>query len=168
MKIRITVDPAMKELKCKPIGVISTLFNEAKGTPIQPTGAQGVEGTVKICPEYCAGLKDLDGFSHLILLYHFHLTEGYSLTVRPYMDENTHGVFATRFPGRPNPMGLSVVRLVKVEDCTLRIQDVDIVNGTPLLDIKPYVPAFDLRETDQIGWLSSKATNVRHTRSDGD
>ncbi len=157
----------MKEFKYKSIGVIHTPFKEAKGTPIQPTGAEGVEGTVEVDPEYCAGLKDIEGFSHLILLYHFHLTEGYSLEVRPYLDKATHGVFSTRIPGRPNPIGLSVVRLVNVEDCTLHIQDVDIVDGTPLLDIKPYVPAFDLRETDQIGWLSGKSEKVCHTKSDG-
>ena len=157
----------MREFNYRPIGVIHSPFKEAKGTPIQPIGAEGVDGTIEVDPEYCAGLKDIDGFSHLILLYHFHLTGGYSLEVRPYLDTATHGVFSTRIPGRPNPIGLSVVRLVKVENCTLHIQDVDIVDGTPLLDIKPYVPAFDLRETDQIGWLSGKSRHVHHTKSDG-
>lgn len=155
------------EFNYRSIGVIHSPFKEARGTPIQPTGAEGVDGTIEVDPEYCAGLKDIGGFSHLILLYHFHLTEGYSLEVRPYLDTATHGVFSTRIPGRPNPIGLSVVRLVKVENCTLHIQDVDIIDGTPLLDIKPYVPAFDLRETEQIGWLSGKSRNVRHTKSDG-
>lgn len=157
----------MEKLNYKPIGVIHSPFKEARGTPIQPTGAEGIEGTVEIFPEYCAGLKDIDGFSHLILLYHFHLTDGYSLEVRPYLDKRIHGVFSTRIPGRPNPIGLSVVRLIKVENCTLHIQDVDIVDGTPLLDIKPYVPEFDLREIDQIGWLSGKAGGARHTKSNG-
>jgi len=157
----------MMEFNYRSIGVIHSPFKEARGTPIQPTGAEGVDGTIEVDPEYCAGLKDIGGFSHLILLYHFHLTEGYSLEVRPYLDTATHGVFSTRIPGRPNPIGLSVVRLVKVENCTLHIQDVDIIDGTPLLDIKPYVPAFDLRETEQIGWLSGKSRNVRHTKSDG-
>ena len=157
----------MREFNYRSIGVIHSPFKEAKGTPIQPIGAEGVDGTIEVDPEYCAGLKDIDGFSHLILLYHFHLTGGYSLEVRPYLDTATHGVFSTRIPGRPNPIGLSVVRLVKVENCTLHIQDVDIVDGTPLLDIKPYVPAFDLRETDQIGWLSGKSRYVHHTKSDG-
>lgn len=150
-----------------PIGVIRTPFKEPRGTPIQPTGAKEVKGVIEIDPEYCAGLKDLDGFSYLILLYHFHMTEGFSLEVRPYMDKETHGVFATRIPGRPNPIGLSVVRLVKVEGCKLHIQDVDIIDGTPLLDIKPYVPAFDLRETNEIGWLTGKSGGVRHAKSDG-
>jgi tRNA-Thr(GGU) m(6)t(6)A37 methyltransferase TsaA len=155
------------ELTCRSIGVIHTPYREPRGTPIQPTGALGVEGTVEVFPEYCQGLRDLEGFSHVILLYHFHLSEGYSLTVRPYIDEEARGVFATRFPGRPNPLGLSIVRLTGVDGCALRIMDVDIVDGTPLLDIKPYVPAFDHREGVRTGWLTERATNVRHTRSDG-
>ena len=157
----------MEELTYRPIGVIRTPHKEPKGTPIQPTGAQGIEGTIELNPEYRPGLKDLEGFSHVILLYHFHRAEGYSLQVKPYMDKDTHGVFATRIPGRPNPIGLSVVRLLDIEGGTLRIQDVDILDGTPLLDIKPYVPAFDHRETDRIGWLTGRSGDVRHTKSDG-
>ena len=157
----------MEELTYRPIGVIRTPHKEPKGTPIQPTGAQGIEGTIELNPEYRPGLKDLEGFSHVILLYHFHRAEGYSLQVKPYMDKDTHGVFATRIPGRPNPIGLSVVRLLDIEGGTLRIQDVDILDGTPLLDIKPYVPAFDHRETDRIGWLTGRSGDVQHTKSDG-
>ena len=155
------------ELTCRPIGVIHTPYREPRGTPIQPTGALGVEGTVEVFPEYAQGLKDLDGFSHVILLYYFHLSGGCSLTVRPYMDKEVRGVFATRFPGRPNPIGLSVVRLKGVDGRVLRITDVDIVDGTPLLDIKPYVPAFDHREDVRIGWLTERAVKVRNTKSDG-
>jgi tRNA-Thr(GGU) m(6)t(6)A37 methyltransferase TsaA len=155
------------EYTYRPIGVIRTPHKEPKGTPIQPTGAQGIEGTIELSTEYTPGLKDLEGFSHVILLYHFHRAEGYSLQVKPYMDKDTHGVFATRIPGRPNPIGLSVVRLLGIEGGTLRIQDVDILDGTPLLDIKPYVPAFDHRETDRIGWLTGRSGDVRHTKSDG-
>ena len=155
------------EFKYKPIGVIHSPFKEVKGTPIQPTGAKGIKGVIEINPEHRAGLKDLEEFSHLILLYHFHLTDGYSLQVRPYLDDITHGVFATRIPGRPNPIGLSIVRLVKIEGCTIHIQDVDIIDDTPLLDIKPYVPAFDLRETEEIGWLKGRADKVAHVKSDG-
>jgi len=155
------------ELTIKPIGVIHTPYREPRGTPIQPTGALGVEGTVEVFPEYAQGLKDLDGFSHVILLYHFHLSGGCSLTVMPYMDKEVRGVFATRFPGRPNPIGLSVVRLKGVDGRVLRIMDVDIVDGTPLLDIKPYVPAFDHREDVMIGWLTERAVKVRTTKSDG-
>jgi tRNA-Thr(GGU) m(6)t(6)A37 methyltransferase TsaA len=155
------------EFSYKPIGVIHSPFKEVKGTPIQPTGAEGIKGVIEIDQEYRHGLKDLDGFSHLILLYHFHLAKGYSLQVRPYLDTTSHGVFATRIPGRPNPIGLSIVRLVKINDCTIHIQDVDIIDGTPLLDIKPYVPVFDHRETCEIGWLKGRADNVIHTKSDG-
>ena len=155
------------ELTYRPIGVIRTPFKEPRGTPIQPTGATGVEGKVEVFPEYSSGLRDLEGFSHVILLYHFHLAEGRSLTVRPYMDGDVRGVFATRFPGRPNPIGLSIVRLKGVEGSILRIVDVDIVDGTPLLDIKPYVPAFDRREGVRIGWLKDRVGDVSRTRSDG-
>lgn len=157
----------MKELTYRPIGVIRTPHKEPKGTPIQPTGALDIEGTIELSPEYRPGLKDLEGFSHVILLYHFHRAEGYSLQVKPYMDKDTHGVFATRIPGRPNPLGFSIVRLLDIEDSTLRIQDVDILDGTPLLDIKPYVPSFDHRETDRIGWLARRSEDVRHAKSDG-
>ena len=113
------------------------------------------------------GLKDLEGFSHLIILYHFHLAQGFSLHVRPYLDTEKHGVFATRIPGRPNPIGLSIVQLMGIKENVLSIQDVDIVDGTPLLDIKPYVPAFDRRDSTRIGWLSERVKNVQVTRSDG-
>jgi len=159
----------MNEIVYKPVGIIHSPFKNPKGMPIQPTGAEGVAGTVEVFQEYCTGLKDIEGFSHIILIYHFHLSDGYScsLEVRPYMDKNTHGVFATRIPGRPNPIGISVVRYVKVEGCMLHIQDVDILDGTPLLDIKPYVPDFDSRMTKRIGWLSGKSSNVYKKRSDG-
>ena len=155
------------EITYKPIGVIRTPFKEPKGTPIQPTGAVGVEGVLEVFPENAPGLKDLEGFSHVILLYHFHLSRGHSLTVRPYLDKEERGVFATRFPGRPNPIGLSVVRLVGITGHVVRIMDVDIVDGTPLLDIKPYVPAFDHRDDVSTGWLTGRTGNVRRTRSDG-
>ena len=157
----------MKEVKYKPIGIIHSPFRHPEGMPIQPTGAKEVVGTVEVEPEYCGGLKDIEGFSHIFLIYHFHLSERYSLEVRPYMDENTHGVFATRIPGRPNPIGVSVVQLAKVEGCTLHIQDVDVLDGTPLLDIKPYVPDFDVRKTEQTGWLSGKSSGVYERKSDG-
>jgi tRNA-Thr(GGU) m(6)t(6)A37 methyltransferase TsaA len=156
----------MSEIKYKAIGVIHSPFKDVEGMPIQPTGAKGVTGTVEVFAEYCAGLKDIGGFSHIILVYHFHLSKGYSLEVKPFMDEGTHGVFAMRAPARPNAIGISAVRLVEVKGCTLHIEDVDIVDGTPLLDIKPYVPDFDWRAAERIGWLSEKSHNVRQKRSD--
>jgi tRNA-Thr(GGU) m(6)t(6)A37 methyltransferase TsaA len=157
----------MGEMKYKPIGIIHSPFKEPKGTPIQPAGAKGINGTVDIFPEYAEGLKDIEGFSHIILLYHFHLSKRSALIVKPYMDNEAHGVFATRGPSRPNPIGISIVRLVKVEGNTLHIQDVDIVDGTPLLDIKPYVPEFDVREVARIGWLEKRVHKLSASRDDG-
>jgi tRNA-Thr(GGU) m(6)t(6)A37 methyltransferase TsaA len=122
---------------------------------------------VEVLPEYDEGLADIEGFSHIILIYHFHLTKGPMLTVRPFMDDSAHGVFATRAPSRPNPIGISVVRLVRRDNNILRIQDVDIVDGTPLLDVKPYVPEFDPNAVVRIGWLEGKTNNIRSSKDDG-
>jgi len=157
----------MNEIKYKPIGVIHSPFKEPKGTPIQPAGAQGIDGTVEVFPEYTEGLKDVEGFSHIILIYHFHLSKGSSLKVRPYMDNEVHGVFAMRGPSRPNPIGISVVRLIRIEENTLHIQDVDILDGTPLLDIKPYVPEFDIREAEKTGWLKKNVHKLSTSKDNG-
>ena len=156
----------MQEIRYRPIGVIHSPFKETKGMPIQPAGARGVVGTVEVIPECGDGLKDLDGFSHIFLLYHFHLSQGYSLMVKPYLDDSMRGVFATRAPRRPNAIGISVVRLVGIEGCTLHIDEVDIVDSTPLLDIKPYVQEFDSREVGRIGWLAGKAEKAAEVRAD--
>jgi tRNA-Thr(GGU) m(6)t(6)A37 methyltransferase TsaA len=156
----------MEEIICRPIGIIRSPHKETEGTPIQTTGANGVGGTVEILPECAEGLKDLEGFSHIILIYHFHLSKGYSLTVKPFLDDTPRGVFATRAPKRPNAIGMSVVRLVKIEGATLYIEDVDIVDSTPLLDIKPYVPEFDAKEAERIGWLAGKAEKAAETDAD--
>ncbi len=155
------------DIRYKPIGIIHSPFEEPKGTPIQPTAAKGVEGTVEVFPEYADGLKDLEGFSHIILIYHFHLSRRSSLKVKPYMDDQIRGVFSTRAPSRPNPIGISAVRLVKVEGNILRVQDIDIVDGTPLLDIKPYVPEFDVRDAEKIGWLEKNVHKLSASRDDG-
>jgi tRNA-Thr(GGU) m(6)t(6)A37 methyltransferase TsaA len=156
----------MQEIRYRPIGVIYSPFKQTKGMPIQPAGARGVAGTVEVIPEYGDGLKDLDGFSHIFLLYHFHLSQGYSLKVKPYLDDSLRGVFATRAPRRPNAIGISVVRLVEIEGCTLHIEDLDIVDSTPLLDIKPYVSEFDSREVERIGWLAGKAEKAAEVGAD--
>ena len=135
--------------------------------PIQPSGAKGIKGTVELMPEYAEGLQDLEGFSHVILIYHLHLSTGFSLKVKPFLDDQLRGVFATRAPQRPNPIGLSVVRLKEIKGNILHIEDIDIVDGTPLLDIKPYVPEFDVQETVRIGWLSEKIGKASRERSDG-
>ncbi len=157
----------MNEIKYKPIGVIHSSFKEPKGIPIQPAGAQGIDGTVELFPEYTEGLKDVEGFSHLILIYHFHLSKESPLKVKPYMDNKVHGVFAMRGPSRPNSIGISIVRLVRVEGNILRIQDIDIVDGTPLLDIKPYVPQFDIREVEKTGWLEKNVHKLSTSKDDG-
>lgn len=158
----------MREMKYSPIGVVHSPHRQPSGTPIQPAAAEDVRGAVEIFPEYVEGLKDVEGFSHIILLYHFHLSRGYSLLVKPYMDDVERGVFATRAPRRSNPIGLSVVRLDKTEGNRLDIRDVDIVDGTPLLDIKPYVPQFDMRSGEtKIGWLEKKVRKIPSTRDNG-
>lgn len=156
----------MFEVKYESIGTIHSPFKDIHGMPIQSAGAKGVEGRIEINREYVDGLKDLDGFSHIILLYHFHLSKGYSLHVKPFLDEKVHGVFATRALRRPNPIGISIVELEKVEENILHIKDVDVVDGTPLLDLKPYVPEFDIRKVDHVGWLSKAASKVYKAKSD--
>ena len=157
----------MKEICFKPIGTIYSPHKQRKGTPIQTEAAKGIKGKVVVFEEYAEGLKDIEGFSHIILIYHFHLSEGFSLKVKPYMDENLHGVFATRAPKRPNQIGLSVVKLLNVEGNVLFIEDVDIIDGTPLLDIKPYVPQFDVKEAKSIGWLEKNIDKLTRTKDDG-
>jgi len=156
----------MQEIRYRPIGIIHSPFKEVSGMPIQPSGALGIKGTIEVFTEYSPGLKDIDGFSHIILIYHFHLSKGYALEVEPFLEDQIHGIFAVRAPARPNPIGISVVRLVGVNDNILQIEDVDVINGTPLLDIKPYVPDFDWREAKSTGWLSNKSLNARKHRSD--
>jgi tRNA-Thr(GGU) m(6)t(6)A37 methyltransferase TsaA len=155
-----------KSLVCHSIGNIHSPYRDAANMPIQPPGAAGVAGTVTVDEKYQEGLKDIDGFSHLILIYHFHLSRGFSLKVMPFMDDVAHGVFATRAPRRPNPIGMSIVRLVRVEGSLLHIEDVDIVDGTPLLDLKPYVPLFDSRQDVKTGWLSDTCKSVFQARAD--
>lgn len=153
-------------IECKAIGIIHTPFPEPNGVPIQPAGGVGVKAKVEVFSEFRDGLADLDGFSHIILLYHLHRSDGYKLRVVPFMDTVARGLFATRAPRRPNPIGLSIVQLDKIEDGVLYIQNVDIVDGTPLLDIKPYVPEFDNQPEIRTGWLEEARKNVSERRSD--
>lgn len=157
----------MNEIIYKPVGIIHTPYESTNDMPIQPSSAKGIKGTVELYPEYKTGLKDLTGFSHIILIYHFHLSNGYQLEVKPFLDENLHGVFATRAPKRPNNIGLSVVKLLKVENNIIHIENVDIINGTPLLDIKPFVPDFDATVNIKIGWLSQSKHKMSNQKSDG-
>lgn len=134
--------------------------------PIQPAGAAGVEGTVEVFPQYDDGLKDLDGFSHLILLYHLHRSKDFKLHVVPFLDSISRGVFATRAPKRPNPIGLSVIKLQKIQGSILYVENVDILDGTPLLDIKPYIPDFDEQAEVRAGWLEETRKEVSKKKSD--
>ena len=142
-----------KEIVFNSIGIIHSPFKDREGMPIQPIGAQGVKGQIEIFPEFKDGLRDLDGFSHIILLFNFHLSKDYKLLVKPFMEDNIRGVFATRAPRRPNQIGMSIVKLESVIDNILHISNVDIVNGTPILDIKPYIKRIDCVESDKLGWL---------------
>ena len=157
----------MDKFNYRPIGIIHSPFKDREGTPIQPIGGAGVEAEVEIFREYVEGLQDLEGFSHIILLYHCHLSKTYRLKVKPFLDDVTHGVFATRAPARPNPIGLSVVRLIQIERATLTVQDIDIIDKTPLLDIKPFVQDFDSRKVERTGWLGNKAANAKKITDDG-
>ncbi len=154
------------EIKFKPIGLIRTPFDDISGMPIQPTGAEGVRGTIDIFPEYVPGLMDLEGFSHIILLYHLHKIKSASLVVRPFLDSKEHGIFATRAPRRPNPIGFSVVKLVEIQKESLSIENVDILDRTPLIDIKPYLPEFDHFAADRLGWYETVQGKVATHRSD--
>jgi tRNA-Thr(GGU) m(6)t(6)A37 methyltransferase TsaA len=156
----------MDHLTFTPIGTIHSPYTEPAGMPIQPAGAAGVKGTVVIDEQFRAGLRDLDGFSRVILIYAFHRCTGYSLDVVPFLDTRSHGIFATRAPRRPNAIGISIVRLVRVTGCELEVEDIDILDGTPLLDIKPYVPSFDCFPEGKAGWFGDCRDRVADARAD--
>ena len=154
------------KIEYQAIGVIHSPFKDVEGMPIQPAGANGVRGRVEVSSDYAEGLKDLEGFSHIILVYHFHRVAGTKLRVMPFLDSEPRGIFATRAPKRPNPIGLSVAKLVGIEGHEMHIENVDILDGTPLLDIKPYVPKFDEYPADRIGWLEKANGKVKGKRAD--
>jgi len=153
-------------MQVKPIGTIHTPFSDPAGMPIQPAASGETRGTVEVFEEYRAGLEDLDGFSHIVLIYLFHRSEGFNLRVVPFMDTEPRGLFATRAPRRPNQIGLSTVQLDRVEGGKLYIRNVDMLDGTPLLDIKPYVPEFDSRDEIRTGWLEQARKTVSKRKSD--
>ena len=149
------------------IGIIHSHFKEAKGTPIQPAALPDAEGVIEVFEEYAKGLQDLEGFSHIILIFHMHLVKEPKLKVIPFLDTHEHGIFATRSPARPNPIGFSVVRLGKIEHNILFVKGIDIIDKTPLLDIKPFVPAFDIHSADRAGWFEKKAHKISTATDDG-
>lgn len=157
----------MNEINFKPIGLIHSPFKSPKGVPIQTTAAKGVKGRIEIYPEFAEGLTDLDGFSHIMLISYFHMVKNASLVVTPFLDSHQHGVFATRASGRPNPIGFSIVELEKIDGNFLYVLDVDLVNGTPILDIKPCIPQFDFKEVTKIGWLQNVIHKLPEVKDDG-
>ena len=157
----------MEKISYKPIGIIRSPHKDPRGTPIQPTAASGIPGQVEILSEYAGGLQDLDGFSYVILLYHFDRVREMKLKVRPFLDKIFRGVFATRAPSRPNPIGLSIVKLVRIEGNLLHIDDIDVLDGTPLLDVKPYVDRFDGRDSERQGWLETNLGGLAGKTDDG-
>jgi tRNA (adenine37-N6)-methyltransferase len=157
----------MEQIIINPIGIIHTPHSDVKNMPIQPVAAEGICGYIELLPEYAAGLKDIEGFSHLTLLYHFHKISGYELEVMPFMDTVMHGIFSTKAPKRPNAIGLSTVKLLRVKGNIIHIEQVDMLDGTPLIDIKPFYPRYDNRENVEIGWLEkNKNLPLEKLRSD--
>jgi tRNA-Thr(GGU) m(6)t(6)A37 methyltransferase TsaA len=162
----IEIKMKVNQIIYKPIGIIYSPFKTIEGVPVQPAGANGIKGKIKVYKKYLDGLLNLEGFSHIILIYHFHLSKGYSLKVIPFLKDKEQGVFATRAPKRPNQIGISVVKIEKIEQNYIDISNVDIVNGTPLLDIKPYASFFDNVKNEKNGWLTGKRGEAQKIRSD--
>lgn len=150
----------------EPIGIIHSPFRNIENMPIQPRGGSESEGTVHIHKAYLEGLKDLEGFSHVYLIYFFHKAQRTSLTVTPFLDKTERGVFATRSPLRPNHIGISIVQLIAIDGAILSIKGVDMLDETPLLDIKPYIKHFDSVEESISGWMTADEKTVAKMRSD--
>ncbi len=154
----------MEIIQFQPIGMIRSPFKEPKNMPIQPAGAKGIQGRVELLPQLTVGLDDLEGFSHIYLIYYFHKSQGYQLKVKPYLDDQNRGVFATRAPHRPNAIGLSLVKLIRREGAALIVENIDVIDGTPLLDIKPYVPHMNDTQDLRFGWLEGHLEEFKGKR----
>ena len=150
----------------EPIGIIRTPFTTLADMPIQPKGAADSEGRIIVEERFAEGLEDIEGFSHLYLLYKFHHAKRMELTVIPFMDDHPRGVFATRSPLRPNHIGLSIVELIGRDGNVLTVKGVDILDNTPIFDIKPYIERFDRVEKSRSGWMTASEEEVRSMRSD--
>lgn len=156
-----------EQITLSPIGIIHTPHNDINNMPIQPIAAKGIKGHIELYPEYSEGLTDLEGFSHITLLYHFHKIQGYKLMVKPFMDDKEHGIFSCKAPKRPNAIGTSTVKLISIENNIVHIEMVDMLNGTPLIDIKPFFPKYDNRLDAVAGWLDDKgAISIEEMKSD--
>lgn len=157
----------MNTLTLEIIGRIQTPHHNIENMPIQPVGAKGIEGVVDLNPKFELGLTDIEGFSHIILFYRFHQIKGFELMVKPFMDDKQHGIFATRSPKRPNAMGFSIVKLLKVEQNKIFFEGADMLNDTPLLDIKPFFRQTDNRPEAMSGWLDEKQSDLaKNQKSD--
>jgi tRNA-Thr(GGU) m(6)t(6)A37 methyltransferase TsaA len=156
----------MREIVYRPIGVVRSPFSALEGMPLQAVAAADVHGTIEIDAAYAGGVGDLDGFSHLHVVTHLHLSRRGALVVQPFLDDTPRGVFATRSPRHPNPIGLTVVRLDRVDGTSLHVTGLDLLDGTPVLDLKPYVPAFDSVPAERIGWFEGKTDQVHEIRAD--
>lgn len=156
----------IRHMQLIPIGIIHSPFKEAPGTPIQPIMASGMKGTVEVFPEYREGLKDLEGFERIWLIYCFHLAKPTKLLAKPFLDTVEHGIFAIRGPSRPNPIGMSCVKLISVNDGLLQISEIDVIDETPLLDIKPYATRFDSYDNIKCGWLDNVKNKADNTLAD--
>ncbi len=163
---RAAYQPAMNRpsITLAPIGLIRSGHAKPETTPIQPVYAADCLGRVELYPEYADGLADIEGFSHLYLIYHLHRAPAPRLRVKPFLEDAEHGIFATRGPARPNPIGMSLVRLLSREGAVLHIAGVDILDGTPLIDIKPYSPRYDLAESPRGGWTERISDAEAHRR----
>ena len=151
-----------KKITMIPIGIIHSPYKQIKDMPIQGKFKASVKAWIELKEEYGAGLKDLDGFSHAIIIYYFHKSGKTEIEGKPFLEDNKHGIFAIRSPYRPNHIGLSVVKIEKIEDNKLHFSEVDVLDGTPVLDIKPYVKHFDVRDNTVSGWLDKhfQSTNM--------
>lgn len=156
------------KIELESLGIIKTPYNQLEGMPIQPTGAKGIKGQLILKDKYKDGLKDLEGFSHIEVFYLLHKVNGYSLQVKPFLDDKIHGVFATRSPKRPNRIGASIIKVTGVEDNIVHVENVDMLNGTPILDIKPYVPYLydDTIDELEVGWFKDKHQNASTKKAD--
>jgi len=152
----------------QPIGVIHTPFAQPEGAPHQPRFSSKAKGWIEIAEELAPGLRDLDGFSHIVLIYHFHQSGGFDLAVTPSSHPFLRGLFATRSPRRPNAIGVSVVRLLSIEGGVIHIENVDMIDNTPLLDIKPYIPQVDDADDYRLGWLNEKPSQADDTDNEGE
>ena len=150
----------------KPIGIIHSPFDKLEDMPIQPSSESSSPGVVEVYPEFTPGLKDLEGFSHIYLLYHLHKTSEVKLEVTPFLDEQPRGLFATRAPSRPNPIGLSLVKVARIQESLIHVDRVDVLDGTPLIDLKPYIPVFEETEEARVGWLENARERIRSRNSD--